>query len=297
MNHPTSSHHFNIRPIRQLLLAAFSDEEFTIFCYDYFPAAYREFTIGMTFSAKVQLLLDDCAEMNSFDTLLGWVQKSNPNQYAEFAPALQSLTSTLRNIPTKTLKAIPIEKLGAAVSRPKWPIGWLMLISALTLGWAGYIFYAGLVIPRQIEPLRISFEPIIQLISQPAPEPIPLPTPTSTEELPRKPTLQATVKPTTEPALEPTLSLFIEPEFEPTNELTTPLMLETTIEPSLELVRELPVETTAAFLSEQETESILSWQTSRMKQPLSQRLNPYSSQHQSQTKNQPSNRHQSRPKN
>ena len=80
---------YNSAAIRRLLLAAFSDDEFTFFCYDHFPEVYQKFATGMSFPAKVQILIDHCVRYNTFTGLLPLIEEANPAKYAEFTPSLQ----------------------------------------------------------------------------------------------------------------------------------------------------------------------------------------------------------------
>jgi formylglycine-generating enzyme required for sulfatase activity len=80
---------YNTAAVRRLLLAAFSDDEFTFFCYDHFSEVYQKFATGMTFPAKVQLLIDHCVRYSAFAELLPLVEEANPAKYAEFAASFQ----------------------------------------------------------------------------------------------------------------------------------------------------------------------------------------------------------------
>ena len=80
---------YNTAAIRRLLLSAFSDEEFTIFCYDHFRQVYQTFATGISFPLKVQALIDHCERHNAFPELLPLVEEAHPTKYAEFAPTLQ----------------------------------------------------------------------------------------------------------------------------------------------------------------------------------------------------------------
>lgn len=82
----SSQNHFDTAAIRQLLTSGFNDEELTYFCYDHFRTVHQEFTEGMTFSRKVQLLIDYCDRTSGFGQLLALVQEANPVKYQEFGP-------------------------------------------------------------------------------------------------------------------------------------------------------------------------------------------------------------------
>ncbi len=74
----------DIAVIRELVLAAFGDEDFVIFCRDHFPAVGRQFTTGQTQGARVQLLLDYVERYGHLDKLLADIQTANPYQYQKF---------------------------------------------------------------------------------------------------------------------------------------------------------------------------------------------------------------------
>jgi outer membrane protein assembly factor BamB len=79
---------WNTAAVRDLLLAAFSDEELVTFCFDYFPAVYEELGGGMGKGQKVQRLLDYCLRHGQMEELLARVREYNPAQYARFAARL-----------------------------------------------------------------------------------------------------------------------------------------------------------------------------------------------------------------
>jgi hypothetical protein len=70
--------------VRRLLNAAFSDDELTTFCYDHFRPVHETFSVGMTRTQKIQLLLDYCDRQGEMDRLLALVREANPVQYARF---------------------------------------------------------------------------------------------------------------------------------------------------------------------------------------------------------------------
>ena len=85
---PTSR--WNTAAIRELLTAAFNDDELTTLCFDYFPPVYQELTSGMTTGQKIQRLFDYCQRRDQFDALLALVHERNPVQYARFEGRLRS---------------------------------------------------------------------------------------------------------------------------------------------------------------------------------------------------------------
>lgn len=80
---------YNTAAIRRLLLMAFSDTDFTFFCYDHFREVYLKFAANTPFTEKVQALIEYCEYNNKFVSLLLLVKEANPTRYEEFALILQ----------------------------------------------------------------------------------------------------------------------------------------------------------------------------------------------------------------
>lgn len=80
---------WNTAAIRDLLSAAFNDEELTTLCFDHFHAVYETFGAGMSKSQKIQFLLDHCVRHEQLDELVQRVKERNPAQYARFASRLE----------------------------------------------------------------------------------------------------------------------------------------------------------------------------------------------------------------
>lgn len=74
----------NTAAIRDLLGAAFSDEDLTTFCYDYFHPVFEQFGTGMSKSEKIQRLIEHCDRHRSLDQLIARVREHNPAQFARF---------------------------------------------------------------------------------------------------------------------------------------------------------------------------------------------------------------------
>jgi Tol biopolymer transport system component len=106
------SYEYNTSEIRKLLLTAFSDQDFSIFCYDHFPVVYKDFTEGMRLATKVQLLVDYCNRTNSFDNLLSLVKEVNPNQYNIFGGSLKKT-----RVDQQTDEAVPRKILQPSVTQ------------------------------------------------------------------------------------------------------------------------------------------------------------------------------------
>jgi hypothetical protein len=72
---------YNTAAVRELLMAAFSDEELTTFCFDNFRSVYEEFTTGMSRTQKAQRLVETCERRGETEKLLARVEQANPYQY------------------------------------------------------------------------------------------------------------------------------------------------------------------------------------------------------------------------
>ena len=80
----------NTAVIRELLTAAFSDEELTTLCFDYFPSVHSEFSSGMALGQKIQRLIEYCLRYDQFGQLLAIVRERNPVQYLRHEQRLKS---------------------------------------------------------------------------------------------------------------------------------------------------------------------------------------------------------------
>jgi hypothetical protein len=67
--------------IRQYLTVAYSDEELTILCADYFREVRDNFTTGMTKTRMIELLLDYCLRRELMSSLLAALERNRPDQY------------------------------------------------------------------------------------------------------------------------------------------------------------------------------------------------------------------------
>ncbi|HMQ50996.1 MAG TPA: hypothetical protein PKE64_09120 [Anaerolineae bacterium] len=145
----TPQYQYNTAVIRRLLTMVFNDEDFTIFCYDHFPQVHKEFTRGMSFSAKVHLLVDQCHRTSSFGELLSLVRQINPQQYQAFLPAFQERTliddapvqpgaDTLNQEVPRSLAGAPQKGLSFALLRdPRYRMMGL-IIAVMLLVWVTY---------------------------------------------------------------------------------------------------------------------------------------------------------------
>ena len=73
----------NTADIRQYITSAYSDEELTTLCFDYFHDVHDNFTEGMTKTAKIQLLLQHCQGRGLMPNLVAALDRDRPDQYRE----------------------------------------------------------------------------------------------------------------------------------------------------------------------------------------------------------------------
>lgn len=69
--------------IRRFLNKAFTDEELTALCFDYFPEVHNNFTAGMTKGQRIQLLIEYCQRQEIIPNLLAVIQKARPTQWPQ----------------------------------------------------------------------------------------------------------------------------------------------------------------------------------------------------------------------
>jgi hypothetical protein len=73
---------YDTAAIRDLLTAAFGDEELDTLCFDRFRPVFEAFSGGMSKTQKVQRLVEHCERRVSIERLLEVVRERNPAQYA-----------------------------------------------------------------------------------------------------------------------------------------------------------------------------------------------------------------------
>jgi hypothetical protein len=136
--------------IRELVDAAFGDEDLSAFCCDHCPRVYEQFTAGQTKGARVRMLVDYARRHGLVDQLLAEVERANPHKYAEFAPRL------------KTAVPVPRPRIGCLVAA----VGMVLLVGIgvglVALGIKGR---DGTPSPRLTEPA----------VAKPTPTPTPMP--------------------------------------------------------------------------------------------------------------------------
>ena len=86
---PAHTSGWNTSAIRDLVSAAFSDQELTTLCFDHFRSVYEDFAGGMSKGDKLQRLLDHCERQDEMARLVALVRDTNPAQYKRFAARLK----------------------------------------------------------------------------------------------------------------------------------------------------------------------------------------------------------------
>lgn len=75
--------------VRELINAAFNDEELIICCYDHFRSVHDQFSTGMSKGQKIQCLLDYANRYGQVERLLALIEQLNPSQYTRYKDRLR----------------------------------------------------------------------------------------------------------------------------------------------------------------------------------------------------------------
>jgi hypothetical protein len=75
---------YDLKAIRNLLMAALVDEELTILCFDHFQMVYDGFSTGMSKAQKIYRLIEYCERHQELEHLLTLIKQANPAQYSRF---------------------------------------------------------------------------------------------------------------------------------------------------------------------------------------------------------------------
>ena len=136
---------YNFVAIREMVDAAFGDEDLSEFCFDHCPRVYEQFTAGQTKGARVRMLVDYARRRGLVDRLLAEVERANPHKYAEFAPRLNT--------------AVPIPR-----PRVRWPVVGAAVVLVAVIGGGlialGIKGWDGTPSPRPTEPVVATATPI-----------------------------------------------------------------------------------------------------------------------------------------
>lgn len=74
--------------LKKLINAALSSEDFDFFCYDNFKDAHDQFTIGMTYPQKIEILVTLCTENHQLEELMAKIKVANPTKFAQLEQSL-----------------------------------------------------------------------------------------------------------------------------------------------------------------------------------------------------------------
>lgn len=87
---PAPAPGFNTAAVRDLLMAAFSDEDLTTFSFDYYRSVYDQFTTEMSRTEKIQRLMEYCERRGQTAEMLARVKDANSYQYRRFENRLRN---------------------------------------------------------------------------------------------------------------------------------------------------------------------------------------------------------------
>ncbi len=105
---------YNTAAVRDLLMAAFSDEELTTFCFDYYRPVQEQFSTGMSRPDKVQRLVEHCERHGEMKQLLARVEQANPYQYNRFKDRLRNahISAAVAPNPARSSDSLPPNPFG-----------------------------------------------------------------------------------------------------------------------------------------------------------------------------------------
>jgi hypothetical protein len=80
---------YDLQAVRELLGAAFSDEDINTLAFDRFRAVYEDLGGGMSKGNKIRRLVDWCVHNGQIKALLAEVKQRNPAQYSKYEHRLK----------------------------------------------------------------------------------------------------------------------------------------------------------------------------------------------------------------
>ncbi len=80
---------YDLQAVRELLAAAFSDQDILTLAFDRFRPVYEDLSGGMSKGEKIRRLVDWCVHKQQLGVLLSEISQRNPAQYAKYAPRLK----------------------------------------------------------------------------------------------------------------------------------------------------------------------------------------------------------------
>lgn len=102
---------YNLRTIRKLLTAAFTDQELRQLCYEIpeFKPVFEQFTTGMSKDQMIQRLIEYCERKVLLGQLLTIIEEEAPEQYELFADTLIAGGKKAEPAPSVPSSAMPDE--------------------------------------------------------------------------------------------------------------------------------------------------------------------------------------------
>ena len=107
---------YDLAAIRELVSAAFSDEELRTLCFDHYRAVYEQFTAGQSKGDRVLALVAHADKHGLLDNLLAQVKTANPHQYAVFESRIRQPLPDLA-CPYRGLEYFDVPHAGAYFGR------------------------------------------------------------------------------------------------------------------------------------------------------------------------------------
>ncbi len=92
--------------IRSYLLSAYSNEEITTLCFDYFRDVCDSFAAGMTKSQKIHLLLEHCQRRDLLPNLVASLEHDRPDQFRVRFPQTRAEVTPVPGTPMRDPKQV-----------------------------------------------------------------------------------------------------------------------------------------------------------------------------------------------
>ena len=103
---------YDLAAIRELVSAAFSDEELRTFCFDHYRVVYEQFAVGQSKGAWVLALVEHADKHGLLDNLLAQVKRANPHQYEVFESRICVQLPPLEACPYRGLEYFDVPHAG-----------------------------------------------------------------------------------------------------------------------------------------------------------------------------------------
>jgi formylglycine-generating enzyme required for sulfatase activity len=97
------------RQLREFILASFNDDEFDIFCFDYFEGVEHNFSDDMSMMKKVMELIAYCKRLEKMSHLLDALQKERTSTYQNLLTQLQNIDETPTPAPQRQVSDVKVQ--------------------------------------------------------------------------------------------------------------------------------------------------------------------------------------------